>query len=397
MELKAEDRLILSCIKINPTLNELEQINDLIPEIQNWEYLISTIIDRGIGPLLHKKLPLLTNSLLIPETVKTKLNQVYYKTFSRSTILYDHFRKIAEAFVSQNIPLIALKGIYLSEWLYQDIGLRQFSDIDLLVKEEDSAKCITILSDFGYKTSESDMSEFVLAEFENDIVHYAPMVLHGVSIELHINLHRKTEKYKVIIPVLWENSIPASVNGMQIKALNTNDLLIHLCLHLDKHFWIGKVQFTCFNDITNVLEQFSNIMNWSEFIESCKFYKCDEIVFKYIVLIHKYMNAFVPSYIIHKYKFLLMKRDEHLFCCYLKGSLDTSITLSAHIGYLKNVHSFFDKVRYLRDILFPSKAFMIQRYQIKNSTYVLLYYPYRYYIGIMGVLNYLKRKVVFKN
>ena len=87
MELKAEDRLILSCIKINPTPNELEQINDLIPEIQNWEYLISTIIDRGIGPLLHKKLPLLTNSLLIPETVQSKLQQVYYKTFSRCTLL----------------------------------------------------------------------------------------------------------------------------------------------------------------------------------------------------------------------------------------------------------------------------------------------------------------------
>lgn len=142
MELKVEDKIILSSINIHPSPIELEQLNGLIPLVEDWNYLISTIIDRGIGPLLFKKLPLLTNSLLIPESVKLKLQQVYYRTFSRSAFLYEHFRKIAEAFISQEISVIALKGIYLSEWLYQDIGLRQFSDIDLLVKEEDGDKCL---------------------------------------------------------------------------------------------------------------------------------------------------------------------------------------------------------------------------------------------------------------
>ena len=58
MELKAEDRLILSCVKIQPGATELEQINNLIPLIQDWETLTKNIIDRGIGPLLYKKLPL---------------------------------------------------------------------------------------------------------------------------------------------------------------------------------------------------------------------------------------------------------------------------------------------------------------------------------------------------
>ena len=103
MQLQAEDKLILSCIKIHPNFSELEYLNGLIPLVQDWDYLINNIIDRGIGPLLYTKLPLLSNSLLIPALVQTKLQQVYFKTFSRSTILYDHFRKIAGAFVAQNI------------------------------------------------------------------------------------------------------------------------------------------------------------------------------------------------------------------------------------------------------------------------------------------------------
>jgi len=179
MELQVEDKLILSSIKIHPNPTELEQLNELIPLIHDWDYLINTIIDRGIAPLFYTKLSLLPNSSVIPEAVKTKLQQVYYKTVSRSALLYEHFRKIAEAFVAQNIPLIGLKGIYLSEWLYQDIGLRQFSDIDLLLKKEDGEKCLAILEGMGYKTLKSPkLSEFVEAQF--DIVHYAPRILQAV-------------------------------------------------------------------------------------------------------------------------------------------------------------------------------------------------------------------------
>ena len=260
MQLKAEDKIILSSVKINPSSTELEQIDSLIPLIQDWDYLISTIIDRGIGPLFYKKLPHLTNSSLFPHTVKTKLQQVYYKTFSRSSILYDHFQKIAEAFVSHNIPVIALKGIYLSEWLYQDIGLRQFSDIDLLVKEEDGEKCLKILSNLGYKPSEISLSELVLSKFE--LIHYPAMILDGVSVEIHIKLHSDTEKYNLLVPDLWKNAVPTTINGINVFTLNTYDLLIHLCLHLDKHFQTGHVQFTCFNDITNLLERVSETLNW---------------------------------------------------------------------------------------------------------------------------------------
>jgi hypothetical protein len=73
IELQAEDKIILSSIKIHPNPTELEQLNGLIPLVEDWDYLINTIIDRGIAPLLYKKLPLLINSILIPEVVKIKL------------------------------------------------------------------------------------------------------------------------------------------------------------------------------------------------------------------------------------------------------------------------------------------------------------------------------------
>jgi hypothetical protein len=407
MKLSPEDKLILSCVKIQPTPKELEKINNLIPQLQDWDYLITTIIDRGIGPLLYKKLPLLSNSLLIPTSVQTKLQQVYYKTLSRSTILYEHFRKVADAFAEQDISVIALKGIYLSEWLYQDIGLRQFSDIDLLVKEKDGLTALSILTALGYnpESVETNMSELV--DNLNETVHYDPMVLNGVSIEIHIKLHQDAEKYELKVNEIWKNAISTIINNTSILALSKNDLLIHLCVHLDKHFQTGHVQFTCFNDITNLLEMNSDNINWNELIVTCKNYNCENVVFKYIVLTNKYMNATVPDYIIQKYESLFSGHDNRLFIMYLKGYtyIGNANQTATHIGNIKKLESFSEKFRYSWEIIFPPKAFMINKYNTQplkggksfqqfiplaggtRGHFWWLLYPYRWWIGVKGVIK----------
>ena len=133
MNISPENRLILASVKIKPSQAELDHLNDLILIVTDWVYLAENIINRGIAPLLFKKLHLLPNAELIPESARTKLRQAYYLTLSRSMVLYEAFKKVAETYYSNDIQVIALKGIYLSEWLYNDIGLRQFSDIDLLI------------------------------------------------------------------------------------------------------------------------------------------------------------------------------------------------------------------------------------------------------------------------
>ena len=391
MTLSHEDKLILSSIKINPSVSELEQIDNLILEVKDWDYLTKTIIDRGIAPLLFKKLPFFKNKSLIPEAVQAKLQQTYFITISRGTLLLNYFQHIAKAFSNQGIAVIALKGVYLSENLYHDIGLRQFSDIDLLVHEEDGERCLDILRNLGYRAvSALKLSEFVSSQF--DIVHYTPMVLNGVSIEIHIKLHRKGEMYNVLTSELWKNAMAVTVNKCNVLALEINDLLIHLCVHLDKHFQGGKVQFTCLSDITNVLNENEAGFDWGAFTASCRLYKSDEVVFKYIVLVNKYMNAPVPADVIDKYNYLLTEEVEQLFFKYIKGLVvPGTVSLSAHFYCLKEQATFSNKVRYLLGVLFPPKDFMIGRYKIKYSALVTFYYPLRWSEGITGVVSHFKK------
>jgi hypothetical protein len=65
-------------------------------------------------------------------------------------LLYDAFPKITEALRNKGIQPVALKGIYLAEHLYPKIGLRQFSDIDLLFRIEDAEKALEVFTRLGF-------------------------------------------------------------------------------------------------------------------------------------------------------------------------------------------------------------------------------------------------------
>jgi len=386
-----EDKLILSCVKIKPSPAELDQLNLLIPLVEDWDYLVNTIIGRGIAPLLYVKLSLLANSHLIPKSITAKLQQSYYITLSRSTILYEHFRLIAGQFTSKGIELITLKGIYLSESLYKDIGLRQMSDIDLLVKPEDGEKALAALAGMGYKSTGVDESDSDVKYGE--VVHYTPLVLNGVAIEVHIKLHQDNERYRVHVDELWKNATQVLVNNIQVSTLNTYDLLIHTCIHLDKHFQQGHVQFTCFSDVTNLLEKNVEALDWTILVNTCKQYNCEIEVFKYIVLVNKYMQATVPTEIIKKYSYSLTVNEEELFFKYLSGFIGFTTGMHRHFGNFQHITSFSDKIKYFWKIIFPSKKFMMTKFQVKSSGLVYLYYPYRYYLGIKGVYILIRKKL----
>jgi hypothetical protein len=391
MKLTPEDKLLLSVVKISPSIEELDQINILILLIQDWDYFTNMIIERGSAPLFYKKLPLLKNSTVIPPHVKAKLQQAYYITFSRSSLLYEQFNKVAKLFSENNIPVIALKGIYLSEWLYQDIGLRQFSDIDLFVHEEDGRKCISLLKEIGFRSAAkiNNLSEFV--ENQMGMVHYPAMVMDGVSIEIHIKLHRKSEKYNLKLDEIWKNAVPITICNAPALTLNDTDLLIYLCLHLDKHFKNGHVQFTCFNDITNLLDKYAETIIWEDFVKSCVSYKCESIVFKYFVLVNKYMNASLPTEIVEKYNSYLTNNDEQLFLKYLNGFQGIASGVSGHLVSIKKLNTITLKIKYVLDIIFPSRKFMIEKYGLApnplKGTFWWLWYPYRWWVGVKGVFK----------
>lgn len=391
LSLRPEEAIILLAADIRPGQDVLDEIDNLLLKVTYWEYFTSLAIDKASSPLILQKIPQLVNSNSIPQSVLNKLNQASLKTLSRNMVLTEHFRQIIKAFSAIDIQVIALKGSYLSDWLYQDIGLRQFSDLDLLVPVKDGFRALEELRRMGYNGETNNplhLSE--LTQNHLGIVHYSPMHKNGVSVEVHIRVTGKNETYKVDLEGMRKRAMHLYLHGVETFAFSPNDLLMHLCLHLDKHFVVGHVQFTCFYDLTNLLNHKTDEINWKEFEKECLSGKAVDYTFKYLFLVNKYMNAYLPEEIIRKYSYCLKPSHERMFIKILKGEQERYALISdfkSLRGFENPMHLF----QFVAERVFPSKSFMIYRYKIKKEWTYPLFYPVRWAIFIKSIWTHLRR------
>ena len=410
--MRHELQLILASAPLHPSEAELQTIDALIPAIEDWNKLALLLIDRGTAPLLYRKLPQLKNAAHIPTQAQELLRKAYYKTVSSTTLIYQEFVGLAQILQSHNIPFIPLKGICMSEWLYGDTGLRQMSDIDILIHEKDGVRCIEAMRTAGYFYEEGyTVGEFVDAKSR---AHFNPLYRNNVMIEIHTKLQNFSEKDQQNLDEIWTNSQPIKLNGVSTLRLELTDMLIYYCLHLDKHFFKTHVQFTSFNDIFNLLRMIDsrqqttdngeNAKNkeqrikteeienfWDRFEAKCIVQGFTDTVFTYLVLVANYYKAPLPQYLVDKYGSLLTEEVKNRFENFLAGTENefirrgaTRSNIGVHVIHLQRLKNPIDFLRYLKGVVFPGKAFMIDKYSIKQPRLFWLWYLYRYYCGLKG-------------
>jgi hypothetical protein len=390
MILRPEDQLIISGLKLFPSEDDLVIIEKCISEIKDWN-----LVRNGVASLMYKNLTSGGIENKVPAEVLSRLKQTYFKITARNIFIIEKFRDIQKIFSDQELELIALKGIHLTDAIYKDIGLRPMSDIDILVHKDEAEKCRKILIEYGYIERGASKSDFIQKEKK----HLLPLEKDGVTIEIHVQLHNAQFGYTINTDDFWKNSRFILLYGIRTRTLSPNDLLQHLCIHFDVHNSAHEVQLRMYGDIVNVIECYKNELNWKLFEESCKKGNCTKNVFRILLLVKKYFNADIPEAFIERNKFLFDEDTEDLFFKVLRADWGEILKnkkdyrAGSNLRSLRRVMGFRNKLAYLAGDVFPSRSFMCQNYKIKHRGLVYFYYPRRWLIGIHKLLVLSKNKL----
>ena len=84
-----QDQIILLSAKIHPSEKELKALDAQVALVHDWEAVARNLTERGMAPLFYSKLLKLSNFVLISEVSYERLKQSYFRTLSRSMVLYD--------------------------------------------------------------------------------------------------------------------------------------------------------------------------------------------------------------------------------------------------------------------------------------------------------------------
>jgi len=124
--------------------------------------------------------------------------------------------------------------------------------------------------------------------------------------------------------------------------------------------------FRSFTDLVNLIETQGSALNWELLHKRCEVHKCTDVVMGYIVLVSKFYNVTLPAAILNKYSSFVTESDKKLFLHYLHGGKLQPSHVSTHSQNIANITGVLDKLRYVVEVVFPGKEFMVEKYSPLN-------------------------------
>src|ERR1700733_14674971 len=144
-----EIALLLACARTHITPEIADRITALVQENVNWIALIRLAMRHEVMPLLYRGLQQ-TCAEATPSQILAPLRRRYEDQAAQSRRHTAELLRILPAFKSSGVFAVPYKGPALAQRLYGDLALREFGDLDIMVRDRDVPKAQEVIRGLGY-------------------------------------------------------------------------------------------------------------------------------------------------------------------------------------------------------------------------------------------------------
>jgi hypothetical protein len=282
-----ERELILCCATTALDGERLSRIEALLEAGLDWGRLLSEAERHGIIPLLYSNLNA-TFPEAVPEPFMGAFRDYFRKNLISNLLLTSEMCGILDLLESHGVAAIPFKGPTLAIAAYGDLAMREFRDIDLLVREEDVFKAKAILSKRGYapdrELDRAQETAYLKSESEYGFKG-------GVYLELQWNIVPRNHSFRLNDEELWRHAGHMDIAGRRTAALSSEDLLLLLCAHGSKQSW-GRLSLIC--DVAELIRARAS-MDWGRLFERARSLGGERMLSTGLFLASRLLGAPLPD------------------------------------------------------------------------------------------------------
>jgi hypothetical protein len=367
-------RLLVDCLKKDGSSVDPSRFSGLSPE--GWQDFLALAATQRVSPWLWHRL----RQKGLYGSVPTKAAETLREAARRNTLhnlrFYGELRRLLSALKPEGIPLILLKGIFLTDAVYGNPGLREMRDIDVLARPADLARIADILTGMGYRSLQPICMDIILKT-----AHHLPLMVkkgHG-AFEIHWNLTDPGNSYSIDPGGLWERALPVHVaGGGAALGLSPEDLLLHLCLHTSyQHQFAFGLRPSI--DIAETIAHFSSILDWQIITEQAARWGWQRGVYLALRLAKELAGAEVPADAMERLRPADMT-ETILETARARVFTDKRFDVSVPVPFVELLGSshLWDRIRIFWQRVFLPRAVIASQYAVPmDSVRIYLYYPRR--------------------
>ncbi len=286
--IEPSSNLILKILANTQDLND-----DYFPSVESeWDYIFRRARTHALVPNLWSYLKNRPGDL--PLKAAQTFRKEYHRYVASLEIKKKYYQPILEILSKNLSSVVILKGIYLAEKFYPQEILRSFSDLDLLIPENEQPKAEKLLKNQGYKGIEQWDRFFWEKPYEIKIFQREKEPLLEIEIHNHlINKSRYRRALNLDMEEVWSQVKPTTVLGQKVYELALNHLLLYLIFHqsithrFDRIIWLY--------DLHQIITKRRESINWEEFKELTFTVKARTFVYLALSMTKRLFNTEIPQ------------------------------------------------------------------------------------------------------
>ncbi|MFZ1030992.1 MAG: nucleotidyltransferase family protein, partial [Candidatus Acidiferrales bacterium] len=229
----AEKQLLACCARTRLAPDDAQKIREIIGRPLEWEYLLAEAEANSITPLVERHLSAIAANA-IPAAAREQLKNTCRANTVRCLYLTADLLQILKLFREHEIPALPYKGPVLAVQAYGDVALREFDDLDIILRQGDIPRAHEIILSLGYKPK----FDWILSpELASSLVpgeyNYRDEPRHAM-VELHTEITLRHFPVKPDLDYFIARRAPLRISNHEVLTFTAEDLLPMLCIHWSK-------------------------------------------------------------------------------------------------------------------------------------------------------------------
>jgi len=375
-KIRDEELLVIELCRLEFNEQNLKKIRSLAEDINDWNYFRKITNDHGVSALVYHNLEKLKLLSKIPEEVATFLHGALFISLSLNIYNTESMGEVLRLLNKEDIKTVLLKGLALENSVYGNAGLRQMSDVDILIDKKECIKARNILISNGY-VSLPVKSFFHKLIITNIGKHLPSLIKNGTRVEIHHELFGGNSRE--LTKMLYDNSYEIILNEERAYIPQPQIFFLYLIKHLYLHEMNNESQLRLYTDLVVLVEKYKDEIITSKLLEYASNAEMSEILAWRLELLRDFWGISLPEWLDDFIDRWHNPDNITRFIDFLKSPKDNPSRNKAQF-YRKvvgDIPGISLKILFLLGDIFPSVSFMKNRYKCSGTMKVLFYYPHR--------------------
>ncbi len=285
-----EKQLLACCARTRAAAPVQDHIRELCAAPLDWDFVVNESAVNSILPLVARQVFAAAQDIA-PANVIDRLRKAARANAWRCLSLTAELIHILDLLGAAGVQAMPYKGPVMAAQAYGDVALREFEDLDIIVRQRDMDRVDRVIKSLGYRPSHPwrfdphRSSPVVPGEYD-----YREEA-RGMIVEFHTEF---ALRHFPVPPDLEEMSgrlVPVTLSGHTVLTFSPEDTLTLLCIHGSKDFW---ERISWIADVSEFLRA-SPQLDWDALFRRADALRAGRMVNLGLALATQLLDAAVPG------------------------------------------------------------------------------------------------------